>query len=295
MRVLELYCGIGGCAAALGGAAAIVGAFDINTLAIDVHRHNFGDGARARLVDGLPSEELARLQADLWWLSPPCQPFTRRGHRRDLDDPRAATFRAALRHLQNVRPAFVALENVEGFEISAAHGELLGTLERAGYAQVQERLLCPSALGWPNRRPRYYLAAARDAGLRDVELKPQPATLADLIDPANDHDHDLVLDPTVAERYAYALHVVESEDAAAITATFTAAYGRSHVRSGSYLRREDGRLRRFAPAEVLRLLGFPATYTFPPNLTRANAWRLAGNSLSLPAVREVLRSIPGLS
>jgi DNA (cytosine-5)-methyltransferase 1/tRNA (cytosine38-C5)-methyltransferase len=62
------------------------------------------------------------------------------------------------------------------------------------------------------------------------------------------------------------------------------------VRAGSYLR-HGGALRPFHPREVLRLLGFPATHRLPDDLPLANGWRLAGNSLSVPAVREVLSGL----
>ncbi|HET9769223.1 MAG TPA: DNA cytosine methyltransferase, partial [Thermoanaerobaculia bacterium] len=96
------------------------------------------------------------------------------------------------------------------------------------------------------------------------------------------------------ERYAHTVDVVNVDDPRAIAATFTAAYGRSPVRAGSYLRR-DGLLRHFSPVEILRLLGFPPSYRLPPDLPRSNAWRLVGNSLSVPAVREVLTAVPTLA
>ena len=50
---------------------------------------------KKHLVDeddgGARAEELAAFGADLWWLSPPCQPYSVRGRGRDLDDPRART------------------------------------------------------------------------------------------------------------------------------------------------------------------------------------------------------------
>jgi hypothetical protein len=102
----------------------------------------------------------------------------------------------------------------------------------------------------------------------------------------------LELEPELAARYAGALHLVDANDETAVASCFTAAYGRSPVRSGSYLDLGAGRLRRFAPEEVLRLLGFPPGFGFPPGIPRQVAWRLAGNSLSLPAVQAVLASIP---
>ena len=101
----------------------------------------------------------------------------------------------------------------------------------------------------------------------------------------------LALPPDVAQRYAEALDVVDADDPQAICACFTAAYGRSPVRSGSYLRTSNG-LRRFSPQEVVRLLGFPNWFRLDPRLTREQAWRLVGNSLSVVAVAHVLSAIP---
>jgi hypothetical protein len=65
---------------------------------------------------------------------------------------------------------------------------------------------------------------------------------------------------------------------------FTAAYGRSHVRSGSYIRTASG-VRRFSPFEIARLLGFDRSFRLPPQLSLHKAWRLVGNSLSVDVVR----------
>jgi len=90
LRVLELFCGIGGCAAALGIRAAIVAALDVNRQALAVYTHNYPHLALAKDLTTLSAEAFARWAADLWWLSPPCQPYTRRGLQRDIEDPRAA-------------------------------------------------------------------------------------------------------------------------------------------------------------------------------------------------------------
>jgi hypothetical protein len=111
----------------------------------------------------------------------------------------------------------------------------------------------------------------------------------------DDHDPpELRVAPELLERYAHAVDIVDADDPLVITSTFTAAYGRSPVRAGSYLRR-NGVLRRFSPAEILRLLGFPSTYSLPPDLPTATAWRLIGNSLSIRAVREVLTALPSIA
>lgn len=56
-------------------------------------------------------------------------------------------------------PSRILLENVKGFETSCARAEVLQVLCAKGYF-VKEFLLCPSQLGVPNSRLRYYLLAA---------------------------------------------------------------------------------------------------------------------------------------
>jgi site-specific DNA-cytosine methylase len=288
-RVLELYCGIGGCAAALAERAQVTAALDINAVALEVYRHNFPHPASACTLESLRAGDRRLAAADLWWLSPPCQPFTRRGRSRDLDDPRSVSFRHLVGLVAAVRPPSLALENVPEFGGSRAHRLLRETLDRTGY-EVAERLLCPTELGIPNRRRRFYLVASRGGLSRWRTLAEPLRSLASFLD-ADDHA-ELHVPAELVARYARAIDVVDAGDPQAVTATFTAAYGRSPVRAGSYLRR-GAAVRRSAPREVLRLLGFPAAFALP-GLSAAKAWSLLGNSLSVPAAREALSALPGL-
>jgi site-specific DNA-cytosine methylase len=299
--VLELFCGLGGVAAALGVAARVVEAVDLDRVALGVYAHNFGHPVRVGTLESVTAGELAACGAELWTTSPPCQPYTRRGKGRDLDDPRAASLANLIARLPEARPRWLFLENVPGFAGSRAHRELRRVLDAAGYSAA-ELLLCPSELGWPNRRRRFYLVATRaDSGplLPFPTASGEPRPLAAFVDPAHHDDPALAVPGELARRYAGALSIAEPDapagDPAGVTACFTSAYGRSPVRSGSYLHLGGGRLRRFHPREVLALLGFPAAYRLPAELPVANGWRLAGNSLSLPAVRHALAALPPLA
>jgi site-specific DNA-cytosine methylase len=289
MRILELFCGIGGVAAAIGGRAEIVAAVDISRAALGVYAHNFPHPTVAREIETLPATMLADWNADLWWLSPPCQPYTRRGAQRDVDDPRARSLLILIDRIADVRPRFVALENVPDFASSRAHAQLRKMLDRCGYC-VHEQLLCPTQLGVPMRRGRYYLTAGRDGRIalpRSAAERVVAHPLTDFLDESADDDPVLSVDPDVFGRYASAIHVVDRDDPAATTHCFTAAYGRSIVRSGSYLETPRG-IRRFSPLEIARLLGFGLSFSLPCHVTRQKAWQLVGNSLSVDAVRSVL-------
>lgn len=289
LRVLELFAGIGGCAAALGNDAEVVAAVDINTQALEVYRCNFPHATHCRTLESLPIDALAAWNADLWWLSPPCQPYTRKGRQRDLDDPRAAPLVHLIEAIDIVRPAAVALENVPPFAASQARARLIDVLGAAGY-HVTEQTLCPTELGVPNRRRRYYLLASRRAlprcSARACELRP----LSHFIDRRYDADPRWRLDRAIAERYASAIDIVDADEPNAITSCFASAYGRSVVRSGSYLRVAGG-VRRFAPDEVQSLLGVFKAFRWPDDLRAEQRWQLLGNSLAIGAVRAILEPL----
>jgi DNA (cytosine-5)-methyltransferase 1 len=283
-RALELFCGIGGFAAAAADALEVQLAVDVDQRCLEIYRTHFPTHpTRAALVETLPPRLLAN--ADLWWASPPCQPYTSRGRRRDLDDPRSAGMLALIELVETLRPASIAIENVPGFMGSGAHQRLRAILDRGGW-EIEEVVLCPTELGIPNRRPRWYLVASR-SGLAATTPEPpvQPRPLASFLDSAD--DPTLLVPAEVAARFRAAMRVVDRQDQHAVAPTFTSGYATSPVQAGGFLATPAGP-RRFSPAEVLRLLGFPSSFSFPTGLSRQTCWRLAGNSLSIPAVRNRL-------
>ncbi|MCA9203547.1 MAG: DNA cytosine methyltransferase [Planctomycetales bacterium] len=291
LRVLELFCGIGGCAAALGDSAEVVAAIDIDRTALDVYAANFAHATQARTIESIPARELAAFDADLWWMSPPCQPFTRRGNQRDLADSRSQAFLNLVDCFRTVRPTFLALENVPPFAESDAADLLRNTLRQLGYHWL-EGTLCPTQLGIANRRQRFYLLASRDQPFPQLTFRPVSCNawvrrVADVLEPLEETLPGLVLSRETVGQYQVAMHTVDANDTNAVMACFTSAYGRSPVRSGSYLR-TGSEVRRFSPTEIAAMLGFSTDFQFPNSLSLRRQWSLVGNSLSVDVVRYVL-------
>ena len=297
ITALELFCGIGGFAAAIGDSSVrVVAALDQSPVALAVYRHNLPrHSPRSCDLEQVSATELAGHAADLWWLSPPCQPYSVRGHRHDLADPRARSLARLLDVMAAMPPdslpRHLALENVPGFAGSQARTRLVALLASRQYA-IAERLLCPTELGIPSRRLRYYLVASR-AGLEPVRpLAVCPRPLTEFLDPYLNEEPSagLLVDPGVVARFGEGFRILDPDAPAAYTTCFTAGYGRSLMHAGSYLRCRNG-VRRFAPHEIAALLGFPAEFSFPEEVPLRKRWHLLGNSLSVTAVRSVLAQI----
>ncbi|KAI7880401.1 TRNA aspartic acid methyltransferase 1 [Lichtheimia hyalospora FSU 10163] len=165
--MLEFYSGIGGMHFAATLAKwdfDVVKAFDINNVANDVYKHNFGSKTVGqRQIEALTLEYYDHVAADVWTMSPPCQPYTRVGLQQGSQDARSRSFLYLLNVLKQMehRPKYILVENVKGFEESDSRDMLVETLKDCGYI-FQEFLLTPLQLGIPNSRMRYYLLAKRE-------------------------------------------------------------------------------------------------------------------------------------
>lgn len=285
LRILELFAGLGGWRMAFEGLGRVVAAYDISPHAQAVYALNHGERPWSRELASVPLRELVAHGADTWAMSPPCQPTCRMGRKRDLGDPRSKAFLHLLEVLAEAPPERLVLENVTGFQGSAGHARLMDLLEKLGF-QWAECLLCPTSLGIPNQRPRYYLLAARHP-ISIPPLEPrEPGPLAPYLDA--DPAPDLFLSPTAQSRFGPGLDLVTPHDRR--SACFIGGYGRRYVGSGSFLRMEDGRIRRFSPTEVARLLGYPTDVRFPPELPLEIRYKLLGNGLSLTAARWIAQA-----
>ncbi len=307
----EFFCGIGGLSACLpdaGSAAAV----DINQYALEVYRLNFPHQTVCKTIESLAVDEVATWPSELWWMSPPCQPYTRRGQGRDLDDPRAAGFLRVVDLIVELQPTRIGMENVPGFLGSAGHRKLLATLAAKNY-HTREIILCPTQLGSINRRKRFYLIASREPlpdwqPVEDGTSRSRASHNSPILQRGaggvlhgretkvrlqDDVDFAAWQIPAAwLDNYAAAIDIVDEGELLAgheTTACFTSAYGRSPVRSGSYLRTAAG-IRFFTPAEILWQLGFAESFQLP-GWPPSRLWPLTGNTLALPAVSYVLEHL----
>ena len=332
LRVLEFYSGIGGMHYALmnsGVNAEVVAAFDINTTANHVYRANFPNTPLCqRNINGLTLSYIEQLKSDVFVMSPPCQPFTRQGHRADDKDNRTSSFIHLLDILSQLshKPTHIVIENVQGFESSTTRQYLLKILTTCDYTW-QEFLLTPTQFGIPNSRLRYYLLAKLKplqftfatsdkpySSLPNLSDHPveQPVALSNFLrSPSVEEETDLMVPVDVLTRYSCLLDIVREDSTGCCC--FTKAYRHYVEGTGSVIQcdKEESlekafqeylstgkksiesivklRLRYFSPTEIAGLLWFPAQFHFPADVTMKQQYQLLGNSLNVYVVSALLK------
>jgi tRNA (cytosine38-C5)-methyltransferase len=150
-------------------------------------------------IEHLTVQQVSDWQADLWLMSPPCQPHTRQhsNQEKDLSDARSDSFLHLCHLLEQLpaasRPALILLENVVGFEISNSCRRWDSTLARSNYSVARFHLQ-PTQVGLPNDRPRFYsVAVNRDRLLPERSewlssyFVPTLATNLGTLDPVHVH------------------------------------------------------------------------------------------------------------
>jgi site-specific DNA-cytosine methylase len=309
IRIADLFCGIGGIAEAAQtlpeyphtdtaplvdklrkSRPKVVTAIDIDRSVASLYQHHHGLVPRCSTIESLQRvAEDSDEELDMWWLSPPCQPYTKRGSQLGDLDSRSLALARLIQLIPRELPRLIGLENVPAFEGSQHHQQMKQTLTDSGY-QCKEYTLCPTDLGIPMRRKRFYLLAKQGGrSFPNIAISKRQRPLTEFINDACWEDHSLKVPPDAVRHYESAMNIIEVGSRDAVTACFTSAYGKSPIRSGSYLYSSmHDSIRRFSPNEIAKLMGFREGFFSTTNLSQRSQYRLIGNSLAVPVVCELL-------
>lgn len=257
-------------------------------------------------------------------MSPPCQPFTRVGNKKDVDDARTNALLGICNILgELITINYILMENVKGFETSQSRDLFIDSLTAAGF-HFQEFILSPTQIGVPNMRYRYYCLARRTEPFlfktdRILDNLPGEATnpLAPCVSKIIEKDADLtefLLGDDVLEKRALVLDIVYPDSVK--TMCFTKAYTHYAEGTGSVYCPYDKQtlvdtfmgvkdlpisstdrtdalrklhLRYFTPLEVSRLMSFPQEFSFPEQTTKRQRYRLLGNSINVALVARLIK------
>ena len=158
-----------------------IAAFDNSDLCTKVFQHNFGSDDNKQQqktktfnIERLTLKQVEAWKANIWAMSPPCQPHTRQhsNQSNDLNDPRSKSFLHLCGLLAKMNesslPSLLLLENVIGFELSNSFQRFQHILNTRNY-RTSHFHLSPTQVGIPNDRPRHFCVAVLSSRLKQPE------------------------------------------------------------------------------------------------------------------------------
>ncbi|AEG42979.1 DNA (cytosine-5-)-methyltransferase [Isoptericola variabilis] len=175
-RYVDLFAGIGGFHAvldAMGGEC--VYAVEIDAEARRVYEANWGLSARGNNDKGditldTSGDEVNVPEHDVLVAGFPCQPFSKSGAQKGMEEARGTLFFDIMRVVEDRRPSIVLLENVRNLAGPRHIHEwevIIKTLRQAGYrvshkaAIFSPAMIAPEFGGHPQTRERVFIAATR--------------------------------------------------------------------------------------------------------------------------------------
>jgi DNA (cytosine-5)-methyltransferase 1 len=169
---IDLFAGIGGFHAALEALGGnCVYAVEIDPAAANVYERNWGMNPLGDITEDVSENSMRVPKHDVLVAGFPCQPFSKSGAQRGMDETRGTLYWNILQIIQKRKPALVLLENVRNLAGPRHAHEwtvIIKTLREQGYrvsdtpAIFSPHLLPPDHGGRPQVRERVFIVAIKN-------------------------------------------------------------------------------------------------------------------------------------
>lgn len=299
LRFIDLFCGLGGFRIAAQHVCQerhikpiCVFSSDIDPDSQYTYEANFGE---------MPVGDIHAIDAsaipdhDILFAGFPCQAFSIIGSRMGFEDARGTLFFEIARILKEKRPKAFVLENVKqlvGHDSGRTLKRILETLASLGYSSVQYKVLNALDYGLPQKRERIFIVGFLETTAFRWPHRPALVrTLEDILEPQVPNFYyasEKIQANRLAKREKIAgQRTIWHENKGGHISAYPYSCALRAGASYNYLL-VDGE-RRLTEREMLRLQGFPEDYKIVCGYGAMR--RLTGNSLAIPVVEGVLRSV----
>ncbi len=303
----SMFAGIGGiCLAFKNAGAEIIWANEIDHLACETYRHNFGNSYLVEAdIKTIGVEDIPKM--DILTAGFPCQAFSIAGYRKGFDDERGVLFFEVMRVICEKKPRAVFLENVKNL-VTHDKGRTLKNIETCLNEEkyvFDYKVLNTTEYGnIPQNRERIYIVAFREQTDLDNFSFPSPTKLEKNI-------HDIIpMGRRQKDEYYYSKeHMYYSKLDAAIKNPDTVyQWRRTYVRENKNnncptltanmgmgghnvpIIRDNYGIRKLTPEECLMFQGFPDNFKFP-EMRNSAKYKQAGNSVSITVVERIAENM----
>ena len=304
MRVVSLFCGIGGLDKGFIDAGYdIVWANDFDKYAVMTYNANYDTPATLADICTYPLDDIPRFEVLIGGF--PCQPFSMMGQQKGFDDTRGTLFFRIAEiidyqiRIRDYRPRAIVLENVRALR-THDRGHTLRRIEEIltdlGY-RVFVLNLNSADYGVPQTRNRTYIICFANEAIDHFDAPPHIAlqyTLQDLLEQDVPEKYFLTdkIKQTILSSGTGGWDAKIQTDLP-IARPLCATMAKMHRASqDNYVTQERG-LRRLTPRECARLQGFdgPNAADFVIPVSDAQAYKQFGNAVTVNVSRAVALEI----
>ncbi|UIW12596.1 MAG: DNA-cytosine methyltransferase [Enterobacter phage ENC19] len=298
MKIIDLCAGVGGVRLgfdkAFGGVECLLTS-EIDKFAQQTYIENWGNENLQGDLFQIKETEVP--DHDILLAGFPCQAFSKAGLKLGFDDVRGTVFFEILRIIRAKKPRVLFFENVPELlthDKGKTFKTIYGLLEAEGYNVFYQRLNTKD-FGLPQRRERVFIVCFLDDVFFSFPVPPRtPTRVGDILEDADD---SFTLSDNAwkgfrerkernkANGKGFGYQAVTSDSTH--TGTITANYYKDGVQC--LVLQEGKNPRRLTPRECFRLQGFPDSFII--NKSKMQAYKQAGNSVSIPVIEAIAKQI----
>lgn len=312
MKCASFFTGVGGIDIGFEQAGfETIYANELDKFAVQTIRENFNFFLDHRDIKDVHVSEIPEF--DIMLAGFPCQAFSIAGHRQGFQDEkgRGNLFFELERIFSVKKPSIILLENVKNL-VTHDHGNtfkiILDTLKYHGY-HCKYKILNASEYGnLPQNRERIYIVCFKDKLVYDKFEFPHPVPLSKKIEDCLEAESLINTKYFYTDKTPFFPQLVEEiKDAntlyqwrrqyvrankSNICPTLTANMGTGgHNVPLLNVQGKENTIRKLTPRECFNFQGFPNSFILPKNVSNANLYKQAGNSVAVSVIKNIALEI----
>ncbi len=305
-KVGSLYAGVGGiCLGFKQAGFKIKWSNEWDKNACITYRNNFNHKHVEGDIWDIDETKLEKI--DILCAGFPCQAFSVAGYRKGFKDKRGQHFFRIIDFIEYHKPKVIFLENVKNLK-GHDNGNTFKTIKKLlterGYVVFDEILNSKEVSDIPQNRERIFIVCFRKELIKNKvfkypKKKKKLKGIKELLDKEYDSklvytesfNHFELLKSEMKKEdtiYQWRRQYVR-ENKSNVCPTLTANMGTGGHNVPLIL--DKGIIRKLSPKECFRFQGFPKNFNLPSELAKSHLYKQAGNSVTVPVVKEVALEI----
>lgn len=312
MKCASFFAGVGGIDIGFDNAGfETIYANELDKFAATTLKENFQFTIDNRDIRDVKSSEIPNF--DIMLAGFPCQAFSVAGYRQGFDDEkgRGNLFFELERIFTDKQPSIIFLENVKNL-VSHDKGNtfkvILDTLHKHGY-HVAHNVLNASEYGnIPQNRERIYIVCFKDEQAFERFQFPDPIPLTTKIKDMLEDEKTIEARYFYTEKTPFFSQLVEDITDAETLYQWRRQYVRANksnlcptltanMGTGGHnvpllnVQKKPDTIRKLTPRECFNFQGYPKNYKLPKDMSNANLYKQAGNSVVIPVIERIAQKI----